>query len=95
MALTEGEIRHVALLSRLELTQDEVKLYSKQVGKVLEYVEKLNALDTSNVEPMVTAAAGGNVFREDTPRAGLQRSEALAAAPDSDDEFFRVPPVIE
>jgi len=95
MALTREEVANVAKLSRLALTEKELETYTEQLGKILQYVEKLNALDTSKVEPMISAAAKGNVFRPDEIRPGLSREEALKAAPEHDDEFFRVPPVIE
>ncbi len=95
MALDEKAVRHVSLLSRLALNEDEIHLYTGQLSKILTYIEKLNELDTTDVDPMITAAAGGNVFREDIPREGLDRTSALQSAPDHDDEYFRVPPVIE
>jgi aspartyl-tRNA(Asn)/glutamyl-tRNA(Gln) amidotransferase subunit C len=95
MPLTEDEVRHVALLSRLELSDEEVELYAGQLGKVLDYVNKLNALDTTNVEPMITAATTGNVFRQDEPEDSIDRKEALRSAPDHDDGCFRVPRVID
>ena len=95
MALSAKEVRHVALLSRLELSDDEVDLYTEQLGKVLDYVNKLDALDTSDVAPMITAASTGNVFREDKLGESLDRKDALQSAPDHDDEYFRVPRVIE
>jgi aspartyl-tRNA(Asn)/glutamyl-tRNA(Gln) amidotransferase subunit C len=95
MALSKEVVRHVAMLSRLELSEEEVELYATQLGKILDYVETLKALDTSRVEPMVTAAVTGNVFREDEPREGLGREEALRSAPEHDEEYFRVPRVIE
>jgi len=95
MALSEKEVRHVALLSRLHLTDEEVKHYTEQLGKILVHVEQLKKVDTSNVEPMITATTSGNVFREDVPRPSLKREDALLSAPDHDDEYFRVPAVIE
>ena len=95
MAITLEDVAKVAKLSRLALTPAELEMYTGQLGKILTYVEKLNALDTSNVEPMITAVAGGNVFRPDVVKPGLKREDALAAAPEQDDEFFKVPPVIE
>jgi aspartyl-tRNA(Asn)/glutamyl-tRNA(Gln) amidotransferase subunit C len=95
MALTREEVSKVAKLSRLALSDKELEMYTEQLGKILHYVEKLNALDTSKVEPMISAAAKGNVFRPDVVRPGLSREDALKAAPSHDDEFFRVPPVIE
>jgi len=95
MAITRDDVVKVAKLSRLALTEAEIQLYTEQLGRILTHVEQLNALDTSKVEPMITAAASGNVFRADVAKPGLKREDALAAAPDQDDEFFRTPPVIE
>jgi len=95
MALTSDDVKKVAVLSRLALTEQEVQLYTGQLGKILTYVDKLSEPDTSKVEPMITAAASGNVFRPDVVVPGLSREDALANAPAQDDEFFRVPPVIE
>ena len=95
MALSEKEVRHVALLSRLQLSDEEVHAYTEQLGKILGYVEKLKELDTRDVEPMISATASGNVFRADEPRPSLKREDALASAPNHDGEYFRVPPVIE
>ena len=92
--LNEKEIRHVALLSRLAITDREVRTYTEQLGKILRYVEKLNELDTANVKPMITAAAGGNIFREDEPRPSLDNEQALQSSPDHDGAYFRVPPII-
>jgi aspartyl-tRNA(Asn)/glutamyl-tRNA(Gln) amidotransferase subunit C len=95
MAITPEDVAKVAKLSRLALSEQEIATYTEQLGKILHYVEKLNALDTSKVEPMITAAASGNVFRPDVVKPGLSREDALKSAPAHDDEYFRVPPVIE
>jgi aspartyl-tRNA(Asn)/glutamyl-tRNA(Gln) amidotransferase subunit C len=95
MAITNADVVKVAKLSRLALSGDEVAKYTEQLGKILHYVEKLNAVDTSTIEPMISAAADGNVFRPDQPHATLDRNAAFESAPAHDGEFFRVPPVIE
>jgi aspartyl-tRNA(Asn)/glutamyl-tRNA(Gln) amidotransferase subunit C len=95
MALSEEEVRHIALLSRLQLTDEEVKLYAEQLTHILDYVKKLQDLDTSGIEPMISASASSGVFRVDEPRPGLQREAAFESAPSHDAEYFRVPPVIE
>jgi len=95
MSLSEEEVRHIALLSRLQLTDAEVKLYADQLTHILDYVEKLQGLNTSGVEPMISASVSGSVFRNDDPRAGLPREAAFESAPAHDDEYFRVPPVID
>lgn len=95
MALTEKEVRHVAMLGRLALSDEEIHAFTSQLGALLQYIDKLQQVDTSKVEPMITATAGENVFRADEPRPSLPRGEALKSAPDHDDEYFRVPKVIE
>jgi aspartyl-tRNA(Asn)/glutamyl-tRNA(Gln) amidotransferase subunit C len=95
MAISRDDVAKVAKLSRLALTEEELRAQTEQLGKILTYVEKLNAVGTSKVEPMITAAASGNVFRKDEVKPSLSRDDALAAAPDQDGEFFKVPPVIE
>jgi aspartyl-tRNA(Asn)/glutamyl-tRNA(Gln) amidotransferase subunit C len=94
MSISREDVAKVAKLSRLALTEQELQTQTEQLGKILHYVDKLNALDTSKVEPMITAAASGNVFRPDAVRPGLSREEALKSAPAHDEEYFRVPPVI-
>jgi len=95
MAISREDVAKVARLSRLALTEAELQMYTEQLDRILHYVEKLNTLDTSKVEPMISAATRGNVFRPDDVRPGLKRDEAFNSAPAHDDEFFRVPPVIE
>jgi aspartyl-tRNA(Asn)/glutamyl-tRNA(Gln) amidotransferase subunit C len=95
VSISKDDVKKVAVLSRLAVSENEAQVYSEQLDKILHYVDKLKELDTSKVEPMITAAASGNVFREDVPRPSLTREEALQSAPSHDDEFFRVPPVIE
>jgi len=95
MAISIEEAKKVAKLSRLALSDSELKTFTEQLDKILGYFQKLNALDTSKVEPMISAAASGNVFRPDVHKPGLSRDDALHSAPAHDSEFFRVPPVIE
>ena len=95
MAISREDVAHVAKLSRLALTEDELNMYTQQLDKIIHYVDKLSELDTSKVEPMITASAKGNVFRADVVKPGLTRDDALFSAPSHDDEFFRVPPVIK
>jgi aspartyl-tRNA(Asn)/glutamyl-tRNA(Gln) amidotransferase subunit C len=95
MAISKEDVAKVAKLSRLALSDSELATYTQQLGSILNYVEELKAVDTSKVEPMISAAASGNVFRPDTVKPSLPREDALASAPLHDDELFRVPPVIE
>jgi aspartyl-tRNA(Asn)/glutamyl-tRNA(Gln) amidotransferase subunit C len=95
MPLGEDEVRHVALLARLNLSEAEVGKYAEQLGAILDYMAELKQLDTTGVEPMISSASGRNVFRSDAAGAGLPREAFLSSAPSQDGEFFRVPPVIE
>jgi len=94
MRITVQDVEHIAHLAKLSLTEDEKTAYSRQLGEILEYVEKLGELDTSDVEPLSHVMDVTNAFREDAPGDSLPREEALANAPESDGEFFIVPRVI-
>lgn len=87
-------VRHVGKLSRIALTDEEVETFSRQLGSILEYFDKLQELDTEGVDPMAHAVELTNVFGEDESGESLSPSEALANAPDRDEDFFKVPKVI-
>ena len=95
MALERKDVEHVARLARLELSEEELELYTKQLGEVLGYVEQLGEVDVENVEPLAGGAGGDNVFRKDGVEPSLEREKALEGAPDSDGRHFRVPKVID
>lgn len=88
-------IDHLAGLARLSLSDDEKKLFENQINSILSYVDKLNELDTSNVEPTSHVISISNVVREDMPKESLDREDALMNAPDRTDKFYRVPKIIE
>ncbi len=93
--IDETLVRHIAHLSRLKPSDDEVKLFSEQLSDIVAYVEKLNELDTTGVEPSAHALPIHNVFRDDVPAATLDPDRALANAPQRDGSFFAVPKVLE
>jgi len=98
MALSEKDVLYVADLAHLELTDEEVKKFGPQLDAVLEYVQKLNQLDTTAVEPMaqVTHGAAENPsLRDDQARPCFTQEEALQNAPEPGDGCFKVPQVIE
>jgi len=95
MKITIKEVEHVARLARLELTEAEKEQMRAQLDSILSYIEKLNELDTSAVEPTSHVLPMKNVFREDEVRPSLLQEEALANAPDRQDLFFRVPRILE
>lgn len=89
------DVAHVAKLARLNLTEAETKLFQAQLGRVLEYAEKLREPDTSQVEPAAHAVPIFNIFREDEPKAGLTAEEALSNAPRQANGLFIVTKVVE
>jgi aspartyl-tRNA(Asn)/glutamyl-tRNA(Gln) amidotransferase subunit C len=93
--LTRDEVAKVALLGRLKLSADELDRMTVQLGRVLEYVDILNDVDTQNVEPMAHAIELRDVFREDVPVPSLPREDALANAPKTDGRCFVVPAILE
>ncbi len=95
MKITIKEVEHVARLARLELTEEEKERMRAQLDSILSYIDKLNELDTSGVEPTSHVLPMTNVFREDEVRPSLSQEEALANAPDPHDLFLRVPRILE
>ena len=93
--IDEKLVRHIGKLSRIELSDEEVRTFSGQLEAILEYIDKLQELDTSAVEPMAHAVELHNVLACDAPAAGLTTEQALANAPRRDGDFFSVPKVIE
>jgi aspartyl-tRNA(Asn)/glutamyl-tRNA(Gln) amidotransferase subunit C len=93
--ITREEVEHVARLARLELGDDEKEQMTAQLDSILVYIDTLNELDTSQVEPTTTVIPMVSVMREDVVRPSLSQEEALANAPDREDAYFRVPRIIE
>jgi aspartyl-tRNA(Asn)/glutamyl-tRNA(Gln) amidotransferase subunit C len=95
MPITREQVEYVARLSRLELTEEEKGRFAGQLEAILEFVGKLNELDTAGVEPLIHVAPRQNVSRDDVPGQSLPRDEALANAPDQNEGSFKVPRIIE
>ena len=94
MALTPEEVLHVAELARLTLNPEEVDLFTRQLNDILNYVEKLQAVETAGVPPLAHPVPIFNVFREDEVAPGLSREEGLANAPAPEEGAFSVPRII-
>ena len=92
--ITPKDVEHVALLARLELTEEEKELYAEQLAKILEYAAILNELDTSEVPPLAHVLPLKNVFREDRVGTHLDPEAVLSHAPDREERFFRVPRIV-
>ena len=104
MKITDKDVAYVADLANLELTAAERERMLRDLNSILEYIDRLNELDTTNVTPMshatIASAAESqstlsNVLREDELRPCLPHQDAMANAPNTDGEFFKVPKVIE
>jgi aspartyl-tRNA(Asn)/glutamyl-tRNA(Gln) amidotransferase subunit C len=94
--ITQQEIRRVAELANLALTDDEVEHMARDLSGILTHVDKLNELDTTGVEPMAQVLfEGGETLREDRERPPLSNRDALANAPLAGSGYFKVPKVIE
>ena len=93
--IDEAQVRAVAKLSRLELSDEEVARFSGELSSILGYIEKLGELDTDNVEPLAHCLPIHNVLREDVPMPSLENDEALANAPQRHNEFFKVPKILD
>jgi aspartyl-tRNA(Asn)/glutamyl-tRNA(Gln) amidotransferase subunit C len=95
MRITKDEVKHIAQLSRLSLSESDIDVFSGQLSTIIEYVEQLNRLDTGGVEPTSHVLPLDNVMRDDAQTASLPREAALKNAPDSNGKFYRVPKIIE
>lgn len=95
MALTRSQVEHVAKLARLSLSEAEIQAFTNQISRILEHVESLNRLDTSDVPPTYHAVALQNVLREDKPHQSLQREKVLSQAPEAEAGCFKVPKITE
>ena len=94
MALTREEVLHVAQLARLSLEPAEIELFTRQLNDILDYVAKLQELDTEGVPPLAHVIPVFNVLREDEIKPGLDRDQALDNAPAEEEGAFLVPRVI-
>lgn len=95
MKLTRDDIRHIAALARLRLSADEEARLTEQLSRILQYMDKLNQLDTSRVEPLAHTVDIVNAFREDKVTNRPNPRAILANAPAKDQTFFKVPKIIE
>ncbi len=95
MDITREQVEYVAKLARLAISEEEKVVFGKQLSSILTYVETLNRVDTTDVEPTSHVIPMQNVLREDAVKPSLPHEAALGNAPDSDAGCFRVPKIIE
>jgi aspartyl-tRNA(Asn)/glutamyl-tRNA(Gln) amidotransferase subunit C len=89
--ISEEQVRHVANLARLGLTDEEVERMGGQLGAILDSIERIQELDLDNVPPTANPLSLTNVFRPDEPKPELSREDALSAAPEPAADLFSVP----
>ncbi len=94
MAVTRKEVEYIANLARLTFNDEDLENFTHEFNEILSYMEKLNELDTENVEPLSHPVENKNVFRADEVKPSIDREDALKNAPERTEEFFVVPKVI-
>ena len=94
MSVSKKDVEYIANLARLKFSEKELENLTHDMNEILAYVEKLKELDTKNVEPLSHPVENTNVFRKDEKKPSIPREQALKNAPESSDEFFKVPKVI-
>jgi len=95
MKITEDEVLYVADLARLDLDEAAIDKFAGQIGTILDYVDKLNEVDTEGIRPTSHAISLTNAFREDEQKDHLDREQAQANAPEKEEGSFIVPKIIE
>lgn len=95
MKVNKKDVEKIAHLARLELNAEKMVEVQSSINKVLDWMEALNQVDTTGVEPLVHITPAINQFREDIAIQNLERSKALKLAPDANEQYFKVPQVIE
>lgn len=88
------QVRKVALLARLDLTEEEEQQFTEQLSGILDYINQLNELNTENIEPTTRAIELSNITRQDELTPFDDRESILDIAPDREDEFFKVPKIL-
>lgn len=95
MSLSQEEVRHIALLARVGLTEADVERFREQLSNILENFKVLQQVDTTDVPPTAQSITLGNVMRDDVPTSSCSQQEILANAPRQEEGFFRVRAVLE
>lgn len=94
MSVTVKDVEHIAKLAKLEFSDAEKERFTHQFNDILKYVEQLNSVDTTGVEPLAQVIELQNVFRDDVVKPSTPADEALKNAPAATEEYFKVPKVI-
>ena len=92
--ISKQDVEHVALLARLELSEEEKELYTQQLNKILDAARALQEVNTDDVPPTAHVLPIQNVFREDKLGEHIDPEKALSNAPDREENFFKVPKIV-
>ena len=95
MDITDKDVRHIARLARLKLSDEEIKKYGDQLKRILEHMGELSKLDTKDIAPMAHVLGLSNVMRDDVVQPFFERERLLGNAPAFEGPYFKVPKVIE
>lgn len=95
MKITEEIVDHIAHLSRLEFEGEAKKAITQDMERIVTFMEKLQEVDTENVEPLIFMSSEVNNLREDVPQVTVTQEEALKNAPKKDSDYFRIPKVLD
>jgi len=95
MAIRKNDVRHIAKLARLKLKDGEIDYFSSQLSNIIDYIDQLKGVDTSNIEPTSHAISIQNVFRKDIVKPSLKTKDVLKNAPSKEGDLFKVPRIIE
>ncbi|MBZ0184567.1 MAG: Asp-tRNA(Asn)/Glu-tRNA(Gln) amidotransferase subunit GatC [Melioribacteraceae bacterium] len=94
MSVNKNQVEQIAKLARLKFDENEIENLTKDMNKILDYMDQLNELDTDNIEPLSHPLDLSNVMREDNLKESISREEVFKNAPSHNEEFFKVPKVI-
>ncbi|MBN1633201.1 MAG: Asp-tRNA(Asn)/Glu-tRNA(Gln) amidotransferase subunit GatC [Ignavibacteria bacterium] len=95
MPVSSEDVNKISKLAKLKFSEDEKKKLQNDMSRIIDYMDKINELDLSNVEPLENINETENVFRDDKKKETISREEALKNAPSKTDIFFKVPKVIK
>lgn len=95
MALSKEDVQHIALLSRLNLSPDQLEQFTDELDEIITYARKISSLDTDNVPTTTHAVPVSNIMRDDIPHPSLSNEEALENSPDKEGPCFKVPRLVE
>jgi aspartyl-tRNA(Asn)/glutamyl-tRNA(Gln) amidotransferase subunit C len=93
--IDKSQVKKVAKLARLDLSDAEIEEFAGQLNAIIDYVERMNQLNTDGVEPLAHCLPVNNVFRDDNVKESLGTEKTLANAPEQDGQFFKVPKILE